>query len=214
MGASQLAVGEAQLFHLFFGEGERGRVGGFQNVVAETQCQRRQQTVDFAEAILLVGGDVGTVAHKVLVGLLGQTQLFAFEAQCFALVVDRLHTLEELGVEHDVIAVCRHQRGGLLGNFLHLVGADALAEVEEYRRHLVEEGAALLEGFDGVLEGGCLAVVHDGVDFGLLLLHALFESRHIVLGFDFLKRGDVVRGVPFSEERVVHVILVFAGSSQ
>ena len=199
---------------MLFCQGKLCAVGSLQHVVAEAQRQRRQQVVDFAKTLLLVGGDVGAVAHKALVGLLGQAQLFAFKPHSHALVVDGLDALKELGVEHNVVAVGRHKGCHLFGNLLHLFAVDALCQVEEHGADFVQQGAALLQGLYRIGEGRGLAVVHNGVDFGLLALHTLLEGGHIVLGLDFLKVGDAIRRVPFPEEGVVHIILVFAGRRQ
>ena len=82
--------------------------------------------VDFAEAGLLVGGYVSTVADEVLVGLIEEAELFAIESELFTLFVDSLDAGEELFVEHDVVAVGGEQRRYLFGDLLHLVGVDAL----------------------------------------------------------------------------------------
>ena len=213
-GGSYLVVGEAYGMNLVGIEVEPEGIGGGKHVVAETQRQRGQQAVDFAEALLLVGRDVGAVADKVLVGLLDQTHLLAVQSEGFALLVDGLDALEEFGVEHNVVAVGGDEGCGLFGNLLHFGAVDALGQIEEDGADLVEQVAALFEGLDGVGERRRFGVVGNGVDFSLLLLDALFEGGHIMLGFDFFKIGDAVGRVPFPEERIVHIVLVFAGCHQ
>ena len=159
---------------------------------------------------MFFGGDIGAVADEVFVGFFGEAELLTFKAEIIALVVYGFDALEEFFVEHDVVAMGRDFWSHFFGDGLHFVAVDAFDEVEKDRANLVEKSAALFEGLDGVLESRSLVVVDNGVDFGLLAFHALLEGGHIVFGFYFFEVGDVIRSVPFSEERVVHIVFVFA----
>ena len=118
--------------------------------------------------------------------------------------------LEELGVEHNVIAVGRNHWGDFFRNLLHFFGIDALDKIEEHSADFVEHISTLFKSLNGVGERRGFSVVYYSVDFGLLAFHALLESGKIVLGLYFLEVRDVVGRVPFPEERVVHIVLVFA----
>ena len=189
-------------------------VGCFQHILCEAHGEVGDAGVEFAEAFLLVGGHVGAAAHEVLVVLLEQAHLLGVEAEALALVVDGLDAGEEGCVEGYVVAMLRQQGRHLFLDGFHLGAVLALAEVEEDGADFVEQLTAVLEGEDGVFEGGCLGVIDDGVDFGLLLFHAFAEGGHVVFGLDAAEVGDFVRSVPLAEEGIVHVFLVFAACQQ
>ena len=88
-------------------------------------------------------------------------------------------------------------------------------EVEEDGTDFVEELTAVLEGEDGVLEGGLFWIVYDGVDFGFLSFDAFAECWHVVFGFDAAEVGDFIRSAPFGKEGiVVHGFLFFTAGKQ
>ena len=160
-------------------------VGGLKDVLGKTKGEGSYLLVELAETCLLIGRDIGAAADKAFIGFLEETLLLGIEVEALALVVDSLDALEEFGVKGDVVAVGGEFGGYLFGDGFHLVAVFTLAEVEEDTGDLVEKLAAVLVGFDGVLEGGRVGVVDDGIDFGQLLFHALLEGRHVVFGLDF-----------------------------
>ena len=184
-------------------------VGGLEHVLCKAHGERGNLLVQLAEAGLLVGRYVGAVAHEAFVLLLQQPHLLAVQAEAFALVVDGFDTLEELGVQRYVVAVGREQGGDGLLDGVHLVAGVARGKVEEHGADLLQQPAAVFVGQHGVLEGRRLGVVHYGVDFGLLPLHALLEGGQVVVGLDASKVGNFIRRSPCREKGVVHVGLFF-----
>ena len=97
-------------------------VGGFKHVLGETQGERGDALVEFAETCLFLLRHIGAAADEAFVCFLDQTHLFGVELQRLTLVVNGFDTGEELGVEGYVVAVGRKQRRNLFGDGLHLGG--------------------------------------------------------------------------------------------
>ena len=159
-------------------------VGGLEHVLCEAHGEGGYLLVELAEAFLLVGGGVGAAADEALVGLFEEAHLLGVEVEALSLVVDGLDAGEELGVEGYVVAVGGEERRHLLLDGLHLLAVLTLGEVEEDGADLFQQLSAVFVSEDGVLEGGGLGVVHDGLDFGFLAVHAFGEGRHVVFGLD------------------------------
>ena len=73
-------------------------VGGLQHILGKTQGERGNLLIQFTETGLFFGGNIGTAAHKALVGLFEQTHLFGIKTQAFTLVIDGLDTLKKFCV--------------------------------------------------------------------------------------------------------------------
>ena len=187
-----------------------------QQIVAELQAQSRELFVDFAQFLLLVGGQGGAVAHKVLFVLLDHANLLVVEAHFVAVLIDIVDALEEFRVHHNAVAVFGKQRQHCFGDFHHLVVGEAFVEVEEHVANAVQGLARLVEGQDGVLESGRLGIADDGFHFGQLFFHTRLKSRQIVLVLDLVERRHLEGCGVFREERIFRLglclRLVFRGA--
>jgi hypothetical protein len=133
---------------------------------------------------------------------LEQAQRFGVEAEGGALVVERLHALEELVVERDGVLVRRQFRRVLGLDLFHRVVGVGAGEVEEHVAHADQRLAALVERHDGVLERRLLGAVGDGVDLRELFFHALVETRGEMLVADLVERRQLVGQGARGEERI------------
>ena len=201
-GGGQLALRQA--FEVFFVIDEEGvSVGGAEHVVAEFEGEGGELFVDFAEPGLLVGGHIGAAPFKIFVDDLQQPFLLVVEVLLVAVLVHFLDALEQLGVQHDVVAVTGEHREDGVGELFHFGTVHAFGEVHEDGGDLGQQFAAVLVGDDGVAEGGFLGVAADGLDFLLLLPYALLDGREVVGGFDLVEGRHAVGGVPLLHEGVV-----------
>ena len=102
--------------------------------------------------------------------------LLFVEREVLFVIVDGAYAGKE-GVVHADVAVELGEEGdSVVLNLGHLVAVVALVECEEDIRYFVEELAAALKSFDGVFEGGCLAVLENLFYVGSLLGYTFFES--------------------------------------
>ena len=76
-----------------------------EHVLSEGELQHRDFLVELAELLLLVGREVGTAAHKTLVGLFEEFLLLLVELLLRLVVIHILNSLEEGGIHRDVVAV-------------------------------------------------------------------------------------------------------------
>ena len=76
-----------------------------EHVLSEGELQHRDFLIELAQLLLLVGREVGTAAHKTLVGLFEEFLLLLVELLLRLVVIHILHSLEEGGVHRDVVAV-------------------------------------------------------------------------------------------------------------
>ena len=124
------------------------------------------------------------------------------------LVVHLLNALKEGLVEHNlVVQVSEHGLYLLLNlaQFRRLVGFD---KGKEDAAHTVEQSSALLEGQDGVLEGGRLLAVYNLLDVFTLVLDSCLESGQIVRRLDGVKVWNVVGRVALLQQRVLGLCLL------
>ena len=149
-----------------------GVVGGIGEHVAPLLLQVGDGLVNLFHAGHLLVAEQGTLAHKLLVGLLQELLLLARERLVFV-VVDGLDALEQLLVEGYLVAeVGQHGCHLLLylGNLRCLVGTD---EGEEDAADAAEGLATLLVGQDGVVESGGFGVADDLLHLLPLLLDVI-----------------------------------------
>lgn len=187
-------------------------VGSLEDILSEAEREAGDLLVELTESGLLVGRHVGTIADETLIGLVEEAGLLGVEAEAGTIVVDSLDASKEFVVEGDIVAVCGEERGHFLGDSLHFGAVLALAQVEEDAADGAKKLAAVLVSLDGIGEGRGIAIVDDSLNLGLLLFHALLESRHIMFGLDAGEIGDLVGCVPSAKKWVVHVLVVFAAS--
>ena len=133
---------------------------------------------------------------------LHHADLLVVQSHLVAVLIDVIDALEEFRVHRDGVAVLREHRHDLLSQGQQFVVAVAFQDVEEHVADAVDGLARLVEGQDGVLEGGRLGVVDNGVNLLELFLHAGLERGHVMLGFDLVERHDLEGGLVFRQERV------------
>ncbi len=182
--------------HLGAGIDHQGRgVGFLQHVLGEGRLQGGDVGVDGFQFFLVGGRQLGAGTHEIGVVAFQQVLRFPVQVQLVALGVQGVDAGEQLGVQEDGVAM-----GGQLGRHVavngveRIVGVGAL-QVLERGLHAGQQLARTLHGHDGVVEGGRLGVVGDGVDFLQLHAHALGEG-----GCEMLVL-DLVEGRVFERQR-------------
>ncbi len=104
-------------------------------------------------------------------------------------VVDAAYALEERLVEGYLIRQLGQHGHHLLFYLTQLVGLVGLGQGEEHAADAVQLLAALLQGDDGVLEGGRVGALHYLLDFLAVLLDSLLEGRQVVGRLDLAEVG-------------------------
>ena len=160
-----------------------GVVGGIGQVVAPLLLQVGDASVYGFHAFHLVLGQECSPAHEILVNFL--QEFLVFTGECIVLtVIDLTDSLEEGLVEGDLVLEIGEQRLHLFLYFSDFGCLVCLYQCEEDATDAVEETSAVLEGQDGVLEGGAVGVVGNLLDALALLLHGSLEGRQVVGGLD------------------------------
>ena len=77
-------------------------------------------------------------------------------------------------------------------------------EDAKYRVDAVQQRAAALEGYDGVVESRGHGIVRDVSDFPEVFLHALLERGREMLVLDRGERRQLVRQGAFRQKRIGH----------
>ena len=203
-----VGLGEACQF-LFRLHPHGGIVGGSLQGVAPLLLQVGDAQVDLLHLGGILVREQRTGTDKPLVGLLEQFPVFSLQ-RLVLVVVDGLDTLEEGLVEHHLVVQVGQQRRDFLlglGYLRRLVGTD---QCVEHVGHTLQQTAALLVGHDGVLEGGSLLVVGDGLDVSPFLLDGSLDSRHIVAGLDTTEVRGTIGQRALLEQRVAAGLTVLA----
>ena len=118
------------------------------------------------------------------------------QGQALTLFIDGFDTGKETFIQADGSAVLAEFRAQLHLQSLHFCVRLCRREVVEAVEDYVQQLAAVHIGFDGVLKGRSLGIVDNRINVSQTLLHALFDGRHVVLHFDFIKRIRAMRRVP------------------
>ena len=106
---------------LLVGGRVRACLGRRQQLVHEGVLQRRIFFVDLLQLGLVGVGEVGAGLHKLLVVVLHQPQRFGIEIERGALLVNRLHPREQLGVQVNCVLVRGQPRRFVLLHLLQIV---------------------------------------------------------------------------------------------
>ncbi len=174
-----------------------------QQVVAELHAQHRQLGVHLPELVLLRRVEGGARADVPLVGVLDQPLLDRREPRRGASFVDGLHAPEQPLVQPDLVAQRRQQRRHLAVDRLQPRAGLGPLQGAEHAVDATEQLPGALEGLHRVGEGRSLGVVRDRFDLLPVLGNRHFEGREEVIGLDLLERGNLERGLPLLQQRVV-----------
>ena len=199
---------------LFLVDEEDAVVHVVHHVVTEVELELTQLAVDLLEGVLLGSGEQGTVAHKLLVILLGEALLDGIQAQAVGVVIDGLYLGKEAVVHVHGVALFGEHGQQILGEFLHLLGVVTATECIEHSRHLVQDAAAVVQGQDGVLEVGDCRVLDDGINLGVLLSNTGLDGGHVVTVGDLVKRRDAVLVGVLRHKRIVLVGFLVTAAHQ
>ena len=178
-------------------------------VLAELLAEHSQTGADLGEALLGLGSQAHAVALETFIDFLHHHLLLTGEAG--RLLVHGLDAGIEVLVHHNLVGSLGDQGHHLFFDGLHLGSGITLGEVEEHALYLVQDGAGVLIGKDGILEGRGLRIGQNGLDIGLLLLQAGLEGGHILVCGNLGEGGGSVRGVPLLQEDVGGFLRVASG---
>ena len=191
-GGCDFLIAEACEIGLIVGD-ESARLRAGQKLLLELGRERGVLLVDFLELVLVGVRQVGAGMDELVVIDCEELQVLAFEMDVAALIIDGLHTREELGVQEDRVGVSGELRR-LIG--LHLVErvvGVGLHHTEERTGRAIKHAARLLKRHDRVRKRRLRFAVCNRLDFGDLLLHALFESGLIIAVVDLVEGRRVQR---------------------
>ena len=195
---------------LFLVDPDHSIIGGSLQGVAPLLLQIRNAEVDFLHTGHLILRQQRALADKVLISLLQKLLILALQ-RIVLTVIDLFDTLEELGVERDLVVELGQQRHHLLLNltdFLCLIG---FGKRKEHTAHTIERTSTLLEGDNSVLERGRVLTLHDGLDVLTLLGDGSIESRHVVSHLDLVEIGGAKGQLTLHQQRILTLCLLAGG---
>ena len=169
-------------------------------------------SVDLLHALHLVVGQEGSFAHKFLVYLFEQLLILALQGIVFV-VIDLTDAFEERLIEGYLVLEIGDHGLHLLLDVTYLWRLVGLDNSEEDAAHTVEQTAAVLEGQDGVLEGGRFLAVDNLLDVVALLLDSCFEGRQVVGNLYLAEVGGAERQRALLEQGIL-VLCLLAGSER
>ena len=125
--------------------------------------------------------------------------------------VDILVAFKETLVQGYIIGMLGEDGAHFLGQCVEVVVGLRTEHAREYIRHPVEQIVVMLafrsvHADDGILEGGCLWVVDNLVDFLVVAADAFHEGLLIVGCLDAIERHRVVRRV-IGDEKGIYMLL-------
>ena len=186
-GGGNLRIAQARQRVLILGDVSR-ILGGGEQLGGEGVGESGLLFVELLQFGLVGIREVGAGVHKFLVVELDQAQRFRIELQRIALLVDRVHALEQLGVEKDRVLM-RGQPGRLeVLHFLQLGIQVRSGDAVECGHHAVEQLAGLFHGDKRVLERRRGGIVGDRPYFLALLRHAGFNRGLVIAVLDLVER--------------------------
>ncbi len=134
---------------------------------------------------------------------LEQAQLLRIEPELGALPVQTIDSLEESAVEVDRAVVCGKARRDFALDGLQLRRRLRRGKVEEELRDPAQLAAADVEGDQRIVEARRLGAPRDRGDLVAVCAQRVLERRDEMLGRDLAERGQPVRRLPRSEQRIV-----------
>ncbi len=203
LGGSIIAcvLGDAGKVSLVVNDDFKGVVGR-KEVLVELEVEVGESGVYLFELLLLVGGESGSAAFELAVGLFDGTALVKGLVYGIDGVVDRLHAFEELLVHHHVVSESGVQRHDFLGNLGKLGCGVGLDKGHEHRHHAVKGRAEAAQRLDGVFKGGGFGIGDDGVNPGVGFGDSGLECGHVVGNLDFVERRNLVLRFVGLHERI------------
>lgn len=139
-----------------------------QQILREDETQSAGLLRELPQPLLALLIEEGTAAHETVVALLQEHTLLGSELA--VMVVDILYAGEELWIQTDVVGVARENWTHLLSQSLEVVVALSTEQIEEYRRHTVEEVVVVLTalylvlGDNRILERRLIGIINNAVD--------------------------------------------------
>ena len=173
-----------------------------QQLLAEGHAQIRQFLVDGRHTRAGIRRERSARAHEALVGLLEQARLFGRQAEIRARLVERVHALEQVLVEHHLVRETRQFRRHVLLD--RLVGRRRVGRGhgEEGARHPGQLPPRPLHRFDRVLERRRRRVVGDALALRACLGDGQIECRLVMLRADAVVRRHAIGRVPRRGQRI------------
>ena len=135
------------------------------------------------------------------------------EAHVVTVVVNVFYPLKKLRLHGDVVTMGGKERRDFFCNVKHLLVAHALHEVEKDAADLVEHLTRLVECQYCVLESRSRGVVADAFNLRLMMAHALFEGRHVMLRLYLVESRRLEWCPVIGEERVLFAARIVAAAA-
>ncbi len=186
-GGGQIGLGQA--IQLFLAVDQQcSLVAGGLQLGAVIIGQLGDLLVDLAQLLFLFRRQLGTRMDEAAIIAGHQEFLVVIELQRVAGVVNRLHAGEQLFVQQDGVLMRLELGGLLLIDLIQRVVGIGGDQLLEQRIGAAQQGAALVEGDDGVVEGRLFLAVDDGIDLGILLIDADIDRFLEVRVLDLVDR--------------------------
>ena len=176
------------------------------NIATKANRERRELLVNLLKACLLIAIEKCTATNKIVVNLLGEANLLCIKVAALAGVVDSLHTLKEICIHQNLVAVNGQLRHQLTLKLLQLVISLGSANHTEDICHIREHTAAAVHCSNGVLKCRFVALRNDCCNLLIMQRDSALEGWLVVVCLDALKWRNTIRCCPLLKEWVWQVI--------
>ena len=178
-----------------------------QYMVAEFNGQRRQLFVDFAQTLLLLCIQSRTRTDKFLVIFIQQIMLFSGQRDFSGLLL-RMHgsyPLIQILVQENIVTVFRQHWSDFALQCHQFIVRIGFSQSKEHPTHPSQDFPTVIQRHNGIFESRFFRILHNGLDFLILLLNAFQESRFIMFHLNPVEIRRAIRRFKLSQKRIVRI---------
>ena len=178
-----------------------------QHMITELNGQCRKLLVDFTQTFLLLCIQSGTRTDKFLIIFIQQIMLFGGQLNLSSLflIMNSSHSLIQLLIQENIVAVFRQHRSNLCFQRHHFVIGICFCQSKEHTAHTSQNLPAVVQRHNRIFETRFLRIFHNSLDFFILLFNTFQESRLIMFHLDTVKVRCSIRGFKLRQERIARV---------
>ena len=168
-----------------------------QHMITELNGQCRKLLVDFTQTFLLLCIQSRTRTDKFLIIFIQQIMLFGGQLNFSGLFLctNSSHSLIQLLIQENIIAVFRQHRSNLCFQRHHFVIGISFCQSKEHTAHTSQNLPTVVQCHNRIFKTRFLRVLYNGFDFPILLLNAFQKSRFIMFHLDTVKVRCSIRGL-------------------
>jgi hypothetical protein len=174
-----------------------------QHILAEGRAECRQPLVDFGKPLLLVRPEIGAAPHKACVIAFEHARFLLRKIELVAPLEQFADAVEQFFVQHDLVAVPRHDRRDVALDLLERVVGVGGGQIVEDRGDAIELASGQFQRPNDIAEARLVGIAGDRVDLRFVLGDTLIEGRPEMRGLDRVKRRRLEGRGPFLEKWIL-----------